>query len=152
MAAFQQSWPSFIEMVVQWENSRLRRERPGFDSSPMHLRFSVVKVCRGNYFMKFDVTFTGCWSLKGGGHLCLNKRPFDLQSKALPLHFIFVQVAPWLLRNSRHQNLPIFFFFFALVALLQKALTILYRICGLVVEFLRVTQETGKRFLADTFK
>ena len=32
---------------------------PGFDSPPMHLRSNVVKACRTNYFMKFDVTFYG---------------------------------------------------------------------------------------------
>ena len=110
----------------------------------MHLRSSIVRVCRANYFMKFDVTYTGRQSLKGRGHPGLNRRPFDLRSKALPLSYIPVQVAPWLLQNSKHPHFPIFFiFFFVLVAPLQQAFTIFCRIGGSVVEFSPVTRETG---------
>ena len=69
----------------------------GVQFPTMHLRSSVVKVCHANYVMKFEVTFTGCRSLKGRGHPGFNRRPCDLQSKALPLSSILVQVAPWLL-------------------------------------------------------
>ena len=61
----------------------------GFDSPPMHIKSSVVKVCCANYFIKFDVTFTGRQSLKCRGHPGLNRKPFDLQSKALPLRLYF---------------------------------------------------------------
>ena len=102
--------------------------------------------------MKFYVTYTGCRSLKGRGHLELNWRPFDLQSKALLLSYIPVQVAPWLLQNSKHPHFSIFFHFFvALMAALQQALTIVFRISGSVVEFSPATQETGVRFPANAF-
>ena len=83
--------------------------------------------------MKFDVTYTGRRSLKARGHLGLNRSPFDLQSKALPLSYIPVQNAQWLLQHSKHLHFPIFFhFFFALVAALQQTLTIFGRIGGSV--------------------
>ena len=44
-----------------------------------------------------------------------------------------------------------FHFFFALVAALQQALTISFRIGGSVVEFSRATRETGVRFPANAF-
>ena len=117
----------------------------------MHLRSSVVKVCHANYVIKFDVTFTGCRSLKGRGHLGLNRRPFDLQSKA-PLSSIPVQIAQWLLQNLEHPHFPIFFlFFFVLVAALHQALNIFYRISGSAVGFLPATRETGVRFPANAF-
>ena len=101
--------------------------RPGFEFPPMHLRPSIVRVCRANYFMKFDVSYTGRRSLKGRGHPGLNRSPIDLQLKALPLSYIPVQVAPWLLQNSKHPHFPVFFhFFFALVGALQDALTIYF--------------------------
>ena len=109
----------------------------------MHLRSSIVRVCLANYFMKFDVTYTGRRSLKGRGHPGLNRSSFDLQSKALPLNYIPVQVAPWLLQNSKHPHFPIFFFhffFFALVPAVQQALTIFCRIGGSVVEFSPATE------------
>ena len=116
-----------VTLVVQWKKSRLPRRRPGFDSAPMHLRSSIVRVCRANYFMKFDVTYTGRRSLKGRGHPDLNRRLFDLQSKALPLSYIPVQVAPWLLQNSKHPYFTIFFhFYFAFVAALQQALSLIH--------------------------
>ena len=93
-------------------NSRLPRGRPGFDFPQMHLRSSIVRVCRANYFMKFDITYTGRRSLKGRGHPVLNRRPFDLHSKALPLSYIPVQVAPWLLQNTKRLHFRIFFIFF----------------------------------------
>ena len=128
------------------------RDRPGFDSPPMHLRSSIVRVCRANYFIKFDVTYTGRRSLKGRGHSGLNRRPFDLQLKALPLSYIPVQVASWLLQNSKHPHFPIFFHFsFALVGALEEALTIYCRIGGSVVEFSPATRETGVRFPANAF-
>ena len=118
----------------------------------MHLRSSVVGVCRVNFFMKFDVTYTGRRSLKGRGHLGLNWRPFDLQSKAVPLSYIPVQVAPWLLQNSKHPHFPILFhFFFALVASLQQAFTIFCRIGGSMVEFSPAMRETGVWFPANAF-
>ena len=43
------------------------------------------------------------------------------------------------------------FFFFALMAALQQALTIVFRISGSVVEFSPTTQETGVRFPANAF-
>ena len=102
--------------------------------------------------MKFDVTYTGRRSLNGMGHPGLNRRPFDLQSKALPLSYIPVQVAPWLLQNSKHPHFPIFFhIFFALVANLQQAIIISCRIGGSVVEFSPATGETGVRFPANAF-
>ena len=102
--------------------------------------------------MKFDVTYTGRRSLKGSRHPGLNRRPFDLQSKGLPLSYIPVQVAPWLLQNTKHPHFRIFFsFFFALVAALQQALIISCRIGGSVVEFSPVTRETGVRFPANAF-
>ena len=85
---------------------------PMFDSPPKHLRSSVVKVCHANYFMKFNVTFTGLRSLKGRGLPGLNRRPFDPQSKALPLSYILVKVASWLLHNSKYPPFPILFFCF----------------------------------------
>ena len=85
----------------------------GVQFPTMHLRSSVVKVCHANYVMKFEVTFTGCRSLKGRGHPGFNRRPCDLQSKALPLSSILVQVAPWLLQNSKHPNFTISFSFFS---------------------------------------
>ena len=125
----------------------------GFDSPPMHLRSSIVRVCRANYFMKFDVTYAGRRSLNGRGHPGLNRRPFDLQLKSLLMSYIPVQVALWLLQNSKHPHFPIFFyfFFFALVAARQKALTIFCRIGGSVVEFSPATRETGVRFPANAF-
>ena len=94
--------------------------------------------------MKFDVTYTGRRSLKGRGHPDLNRRLFDLQSRALPLSYIPVQVAPWLLQNSKHHISPFFFIFFlALVAALQQAFAIFCRIGGSVVEFSPATRETG---------
>ena len=118
----------------------------------MHLRSNIVRVCRANYFMKFDVTYTGRRSLKGRGHPGLNRRSFDLQSKALLLSYIPVQVAPWLLQKSKHPHFPIFFkFFFALVAALQQALIIFCRIGGSLVEFSPATRETGVRFPANAF-
>ena len=44
-----------------------------------------------------------------------------------------------------------FIFFFALMAALQQALTIVFRISGSVVEFSPTTQETGVRFPAIAF-
>ena len=82
----------------------------GVQFPTMHLRSSVVKVCHANYVMKVDVTFTGYRSLKGRGHLGLNRRPFDLKSKALPLSSIPVQIPPWLLQNTKHIS-PFFFIF-----------------------------------------
>ena len=123
-----------------------------FDSPQKHLRSSIVRVCRANILMKFDVTYTGRRSLKGRGHSGLNRRPFDLQLKALPLSYIPVQVALWLLQNSKHPHFPVFFhFFFALVGALQEALTISFRIGGSVVEFSPATRETGVRFPANAF-
>ena len=100
--------------------------------------------------MKFDVTYTGRRSLKGRG---LNRRPFALHLNALPLSYIPVQVAPWLLQNTKHPHFPIFFhfFFFALVAAFQQALTIFCRIGGSVVEFSPATRETGVQFPANAF-
>ena len=103
---------SLYYLLLHWWFSGRILGRPGLDSPPMHLRSSIVRVCRANYFMKFDVTYTGRRSLKGRGHPGLNRRPFDLQSKALPLSYIPVQVAPWLLQNSKHPHFPIFFHFF----------------------------------------
>ena len=79
---------------------------------PKYLRSSVAKVCCANYFIKFDVTFLAPQSLKGRENPGLNRKPFDLQSKALPLSYIPVQVAPWLLQNAKHPPFPIFFSFF----------------------------------------
>ena len=101
----------------------------------MHLRSSIVKVCCAKYFMIFDVTFTGRRFLKGRRHLLLNWRPFDLQSNALPLNYIPMQVAPWLLQNSKDSNFPIFSLFFVLVATLPQALTIFYRIGSYLLGF-----------------
>ena len=145
--------------MVQWQNSRLPRGRPWFDSPPMHFRSSIVRVCRANYFRKFDVTYTGRQSLKGRGHPGFNRRPFDLQSNALPLSYIPVQVYPWLNASSsmappkfKAPTLPHFFsFFVALVAALQQALNIFCRIGGSVVEFSPATRETGVRFSANAF-
>ena len=152
VAALQQAFTMFCGIggsVVEF--SPATRET-GFDSPQMHLRSSLVRVCRANYFMQFDVTYTGCRSLKGRGHPGLNRRPFELQSKALPLSYIPVQVALWLLQNSEDPHFPIFFyFFFALVPAVQKALTIFCRDGGSVVEFLPATRETGVRFPANAF-
>ena len=46
---------------------------------------------------------------------------------------------------------PFFHFFFALVAPLQEALSIFYRIGGSVVEFLAATRKTGVRFAVNAF-
>ena len=53
---------------------------------------------------QFDVTLTGRRSLKHPG---LNRRPFNMQSKALPLSYIPVQVAPWLLKIPNNTNTTI---------------------------------------------
>ena len=98
--------------------------------------------------MKFDVTYTGRRSLKGRGHPGLNRLPFDLQSKGLLMSYIPVQVAPWLLQNSKHPHFPNFF---ASVAALQQALTIVCRFSGSVVEFSPTTRETGVRFPGNAF-
>ena len=113
----------------------------GFDSPPMHIKSSVVKVCCANYFIKFDVTFTGRQSLKCRGHLGLNRRPFDLQSKALRLRLYFPSSCSMAPPNFKAPSF--LHFFFALLAPLQQALTIFYRIGGSVVEFLPATRETG---------
>ena len=47
--------------------------------------------------------------------------------------------------------LHFFSFFFALMAALQQALKIVFRISGSVVEFSPATQETGVRFPANAF-
>ena len=102
--------------------------------------------------MKIYVTYTGRRSLKGMGYPGLNRRLFDLQSKALPLSYIPVQVAPWFLQNSKHPHFPIFFhFFFALVAALQQALIFFCRIGGSVVEFSPATRKIGVRFTVNAF-
>ena len=127
VAALQQAFTIFCRIGGSVENSRLPRGRPGFDSPPMHLRSSIVRVCRANYFMKFDVTYTGRRSLKCRGHPDLNRRLFDLQSKALPLSYIPVQVAPWLLQNSKPHISPFFFHFLSRVSGCSP--TSLYYLC-----------------------
>ena len=69
-------------------------------------------ICPANYFIKFDVNLTGLRSLKGRGLPGLNQRPFVPQSKALPLSYIPVKVAPWLLQNSSTHISPFFLIFF----------------------------------------
>ena len=124
----------------------------GVQFPTMHLRSSVVKVCHANYVMKVDVTFTGYRSLKGRGHPGSNRRPLYLKSKALPLSYIPVQASPWHLQNSKHPHFPIFFsFFFVLVASLQQALTMFYRIGNYLVGFSPATRESGVRFPANAF-
>ena len=112
LAPLQQAFTIFCRIggsVVEF--SPATRET-GVHSPPMHIRSGIVRVCRANYFMKFDVTYTGRRYLKGRGHPGFDRRPFNLQSKALPLSHIPVQVAPWLLQNSKHPHFPIFFSFF----------------------------------------
>ena len=54
--------------------------------------------------------------------------------------------------NFKALKFPHFFsFVFALVAALEQALIIFYRIGGSVVEFLRATRKTRVRFPANAF-
>ena len=56
------------------------------------------------------------------------------------------------LQNWRHLLANLHFpIYFALVAALQQALTLFYRIGGSVVEFSPATRETGVRFPANAF-